>query len=96
MTTASVQRDERTTVIENTSYRWAYLFLSFGLLLIVAYRSFVHQESSWDLLGLVVLGGLVSTAYQALHRVLNRQWVVITLVTILAAGLVAAVTAMLR
>ena len=44
-----VQRDERTTAIENASYRWAYLFLSFGLLLVVAYRSFARQESPWDL-----------------------------------------------
>jgi hypothetical protein len=50
-------------------YRWAYLFLSFGLLVLVAYRSFVHHESPWDLLLLVILGGGVGTAYQGRHRV---------------------------
>ena len=58
MTGTVVHRDERTTAVENASYRWAYLVLSFGLLLIVAFRSFVYGESAWDLLALVVLGGL--------------------------------------
>jgi hypothetical protein len=56
-----VQRDERTVVVENESYRWAYLFLSFGVLLVLIYRSFVRQESAWDLLALVVLAGAVGT-----------------------------------
>jgi hypothetical protein len=52
-----VDRDERTIAVENASYRWAYMFMSFGLLLLVGYRSFVHHESSWDLFALVILGG---------------------------------------
>ena len=39
-TAPSVQRDERTVAVENASYRWAYLFLSFGLLALVAYILF--------------------------------------------------------
>jgi hypothetical protein len=86
----TVHRDERTTAIENASYRWAYLFLSFGLLALVGYRSFVHHESPWDLLALVVLGGLVSTAYQSVHKVLGRHWLVVSLLgTVLAAALAA-------
>ena len=96
MSPSLVQRDERTTAVENASYRWAYLFLSFGLLLVVAYRSFARQESPWDLLGLVVLGGLVNTVYQALHRVLSRRWALLTAVTILIACLLAVGIAMLR
>ena len=95
-TTNPVQRDERTVAVENASYRWAYLFLSFGLLLLVAYRSFVNQESPWDLLVLVVLGGSVGTAYQAFKRVLSRPWAVTAFLAVVAAALVGAVLVWLR
>ena len=32
----TIIRDERTITVENTSYRWGYLLLSFGLLVVVA------------------------------------------------------------
>lgn len=64
MNTATVDRDERTLAVENASYRWAYLFLSFGLLAIVAFRSFALHQSSWDLLAIVVLSGVVATAFR--------------------------------
>jgi hypothetical protein len=95
-TTPTVERDERTVAVENASYRWAYLFLSFGLLALVAYRSFVHHEGAWDLLALVVLGGILSAAYQGIHKVLTAQWAATCLLTIVAAGAVAALTAWLR
>lgn len=96
MTNGTVERDERTTVVEHASYRFAYLFLSYALLLDVAYRSFSWNERPWDLLALVVLGGVVSTVYQARHQILGRRWVVVTLATMLAAGVVAAVLATVR
>lgn len=96
MSTTLVQRDERTITVENASYRWAYLFLSFGLLFLVAYRSFAFRESPWDLLGLVVLGGLVTTAYQGLNKVLTKQWALVTAATIVVACLLAAGIAMVR
>lgn len=88
-----VQRDERTTAVEHASFRMAYLFLSYGLLAAVAYRSFVHHEQPWDLLALVVAGGVVSAGYQAANRTLGRRWAWITGVTVLAAALLAAVAA---
>jgi hypothetical protein len=96
MTTVLVQRDERTTAVENASHYWSYLVVSFGLLLIVVYRSYFWQESPWDLLALVILGGLVSTAHQAYHQVLGRRWlVVVALAMVVAAGLAAGI-ALLR
>jgi hypothetical protein len=92
----SVQRDERTVAIENASFRWAYLFLAFGLLVIVAYRSLTLHESPWDLLALVVLGGGVAAAYQAFHNVLTRRWAVISLVSVVAAAALAALLVWLR
>jgi hypothetical protein len=91
-----IHGDERTIDVETASYRWAYLVLSFGLLIMVAYRSFVHHESSWDMLGLVVLGGLVSTAYQAFHGALSRQWAIACLLTVLASAVVGALIARTR
>lgn len=92
----SIQRDERTVAIENGSYRWAYLFLSFGLLALVAYRSFARNESPWDLMALVILGGLLSAAYQWFNRVLSAQWAATCLLTVVLAGVMAAVIAWLR
>lgn len=86
-----VQRDERTIAIEHASFRLAYLCLSYGLLAAVAYRSFMHREQPWDLLALVVAGGLVSAGYQAANRTLSRNWAVITVVTVVVAALLAAV-----
>jgi hypothetical protein len=90
MTTRPVERDERTVATENASYRWAYLVLSFGLLLAVAYRSFVLREPAWDLLALVIVGGAVATFYQGSHQVLTRRWVVASVAGALLAAVVAA------
>jgi hypothetical protein len=91
-----VERDERTVAVENAGYRWSYLFLSFGLLILVAYRSFVNHESSWDLFLLVILGGAVGTAYQRRHRVLSKHWVINSLLIMVAAGVLAAIMVWLR
>ena len=96
MNSTLVHRDERTEAVENASYRWAYLFVSFGLLLLVAYRSFAREEAPWDLLALVILGGLISSAYQGLHKVLNKRWALVTAATMLIAAILAAVIALLR
>ena len=47
-------RDEREAAVEQGGDRLAYIVVSYGLLLIVAYRSFVERQASWDLLALVV------------------------------------------
>jgi hypothetical protein len=89
-------RDERTIAIENASYRWAYLLFSFGLLALVAYRAFALQQNSWDLLALVVAGGLVTTLYQAAHRVLSGRWAALAAASVLVAALLAVALAYLR
>jgi hypothetical protein len=65
MTSSPVQRDERTVFVENASYRRAYSFLSYGLLVIVMYRAWFYREASWDLMGLTVVGGIVALSYQS-------------------------------
>jgi hypothetical protein len=96
MTPSPVERDERTIAIENAGYRWSYLVLSFGLLAIVAFRGVTRGQASWELLALVVLGGVVNAAYQGLHRVLYKRWVVLTVVTLIVAAVVAIMLVLLR
>ena len=86
-----VIRDERSTAVENASYRVAYMVMSYGALSIVTYRGFVLQQSSWDLLALVVLGGAVATIYQGSNKVLSRNWVIATIATLILAAILAVV-----
>lgn len=97
MAESPILRDERTDFVENASYRWAYLLLSYGLLASVAYRAFARNESSWDLLALVIVAGAVATFCQARQRVLSARWAVITIAAVIiaiaiAAGLVLSAT----
>ncbi|HEY4693933.1 MAG TPA: hypothetical protein VIH16_10890 [Bellilinea sp.] len=87
MNNQPVTRDERSTAVENASYRVAYLVMSYGALAIVAYRGFVLQQSSWDLLALVVLGGATATVYQGSNKVLSRYWVMATIAALILAVL---------
>lgn len=96
MTDEPVERDERTTAVENAGYRWAYLFLSFGILLIVAVRGAVNGEASWDLMALVVLGGAVHFAFRTLHRALYKRLAVRVAIALIAGGLLAVVLVLAR
>jgi hypothetical protein len=73
MTSSSVHRDERTLVIENASYRWAFHVYSYGLLVLAGYRSLARDEAVWDLFALLVLGGVVASLYQWTHDVLTKR-----------------------
>jgi hypothetical protein len=89
----SVVRDERTVVVEDASYRLAYGFITFALLLDVMYRSLVRQEASWDLLALVIVGGVVSTLYQWKQKTLTGRSFKMAAVVFVVAGVVAALVA---
>ena len=68
MTPAAVHRDERTLVVENASYRWAYAVFSYGLLVIIMYRAYVHNETSVDLWALLFISGAVSGIASAMFN----------------------------
>lgn len=88
-----VFRDERTITVENASYRWGYLVVTYGLLIMIAFRAFFFKQSNWDLLALVILSGLVTTAYQGSHHIFTRRWMVVFTLTILVAAVVATLVA---
>ena len=93
---SGVVRDERTVVVEAASYRFAYIFITYALLLDVMYRSFVRQEASWDLLAIVIVGGAISAFYQWRHKILTGYSLKVAVVTFGSAGIVAALIALVR
>lgn len=86
-------RDEREAGLDRAGDRLGYLVLSYGLLLVVAYRSLVERQSSWELLALVVLGGAVSAGYRLWHRSLTRETGLLVGLTVLIAVAVAVLVA---
>jgi hypothetical protein len=87
-------RDEREAAVEQGGDRLAYLVVSYGLLLVVAYRSLVERQASWDLLGLVVLGGIVSMGYRMTRRALSRNALALVGLTIAVCIVVGALVAL--
>lgn len=96
MNRPDVLRDERTVAAENASYRWAYMLLSFGMLASAAYRAFALDEQSWDLLALVLLGGVVTVVHQGASHVLTNRWLLISLATLGLAFAIAVTIALNR
>ena len=86
-----IVRDERESAVDAAADRLSYLVLSFGLLAVVAVRSFVAHEASWDLLALVIFGGFVGTAVRTQQRVVSRRWSVVVVATAVLAALVAVI-----
>lgn len=82
---SDARADARTGAAEQAGYRRAYVFVSFGLLLSVAYRSFVLGDTAWDLLALVVLGGVVTAVDRGRSGTLTGRWALLTLLTVAAA-----------
>lgn len=85
-----LERDERELSVDRAADRLAYVVVSFGLLAVVAYRSFVDGVASWELLGLVLLGGAVATGYRLWQGVLTRQTLLVLAFTALTALVVGA------
>ena len=93
-TSQTVERDERTTAVENASYRWAYLLLTYALLVDVMYRGLVRREATWDLMALVIVGGAVCTVYQFRQKILTHGWAKKVVLVACIAGVIATILAM--
>jgi hypothetical protein len=88
--TSPIARDERERSIDLAADRLAFLVVCYGALALAAYRSFVLGQQTWDLLGLVVLGGIAGLAYRVQKRVVGRSWTLVLVATIVVAAIVAA------
>ena len=83
-------KDERAVSVENSSYSLAYKVMTYAILVDVIYRSIVLKEGAFDLLGIVIIGGLAATIYQTRYRTAGRSMVKAILLTIISAIAVAA------
>ncbi len=86
--TSPIARDERERSIDLAADRLAFLVVCYGALALAAYRSFVLGQQTWDLLGLVVLGGIAGLAYRVQNRVVGRSWTLVLVATIVVAAIV--------
>ena len=89
--TSLVPRDDRQAQVDLSADRIAYLVVSYGLLVSVAYRSFVNGDANWDLIGLVVLGGIVGVASRVRQGAVSRRWTLMLVATVAIAFVVACV-----
>ena len=76
-----LSRDERELGVDLAADRLSYLVMSFGLLGIVAWRGFANGEAPWDLLALVIVGGVAGTLYRAWRGTASGRWLVVGIVT---------------
>lgn len=91
-----VEKDERTKFIENISYKYGYIFITFALLIDVAYRSFKLNEAPWDLLGIVIISGFVISIYQYKQTILGKTWLKTFILTLIIAFVIAIVMVIIR
>jgi hypothetical protein len=89
----AVAVDERTIAVTHASNSVALSVISFGLLLDATYRSWVLHQNVWDLLALVILGGVVAIIMRAKQRVLpyfpHRFWWVMIATALFSAAFAA-------
>lgn len=89
-------KDERAVSVENSSYSLAYKVMSFAVLVDVIYRSFILKQGAWDLLGIVILGGLAATLYQTRYKIATRSSVKAILLAVVSALLIALIIVFLN
>jgi hypothetical protein len=92
--TSLIARDEREQSIDLVADRIAFLVICYGALVLAAYRSFALGQDAWDLLALVVIGGVAGLAYRLQKRVVTRPWTLVLAATVAAAALVAVIASM--
>ena len=90
------RRDEREAAVDHAADRLAYLVVSYGLLGIAAFRGLVEHTAAWDLLGLVIVGGVVGAAYRLSRHVFFGRWAAWLVVTVVVAAVLAGAIAFAR
>ena len=89
----TVMHDERTQAVENAGYKWAYIFIAYGLLIDVTVRGFFFEQAAWDLLAFVILGGAVTTFYQYRQNALPQRYAKGAIVVVILSGVIAFIVA---
>jgi hypothetical protein len=74
-----VVRDERIVAVENASYKWAGIFVTYALLVDGFCRGLFRNEAAWDLLALAIVPGIICTIYQARHKT-AQGWLAVFMV----------------
>jgi len=69
-----LKRDERTVAVENASFKWAFYFLAFGLVVDAIYRQKVRNEAIGDLVALVCVSSAISLVYLIRHKAMVSRW----------------------
>ena len=82
-------RDEREHSTDLAADRLAFLVVCYGALGLAAYRSFALGQESWDLLALVIIGGMAGLGYRLQRRVVSPSWAMMLIATITIAAVVA-------
>ena len=91
-----VFNDERSVSVQHKGQSIGFVVMSFLLLADVMYRSWAMNEASWDLLGIVVIGGLVSAVYNVRQGILTQRHWRLKVMAFLVAALVAAALVLWR
>ena len=86
-----VATDEREEYVGKRGDQLAYLVMSLALLLLIAYRSFFLKEPSWDLMGVVLLGGAIATGYRLWQRVCTARGAMYATIVAVISGVAAAI-----
>ncbi len=94
----SVKADERTAAVAYKANTWGYNFITFALLIDIAYRSVFLDEAAWDLFALLGVSGAITTVYMVRHKVLGQVFgwkvaIIVTVVSIVVAAVIATILA---
>jgi len=91
-----VFNDERSVKVQHRGQSIGFTVMSFLLVADVMYRSLARNEASWDLLGIVIIGGLVSAVYNVRQGILTQRHWWLKAVAVTVAALIAAALAFWR
>lgn len=69
-----VKRDERTVAVENASFKWAYYFLVWALLIDAWYRHKIRNEDIGDLVILACVSAAIGHVYLIRHKAVVSNW----------------------
>ncbi|MCA9230246.1 MAG: hypothetical protein KDA57_06320 [Planctomycetales bacterium] len=91
-----VRADERSAAVAYKANTWGLNCVTFALLLDVVCRGWFLNEAAWDLLAIILVGGVISMAYMAKHQVLGQVfgWKP-AIISVVVAAVVAAVSSLI-